>query len=399
MTLSKKRYLATGFSSGNFEDLPDGGLVVHDVPLLRVGQWTDSAVGTPLYYPAKTLQEHAGNWLADPYWNRHSGGAPHAITDKIATITNPRFQEDGVFADLSFHGATTQSRDAISYLKWASENNQEVFSSVEHAGIEAYNAETKRMEAQTLVFYGAAMVNKGACQTCQIPRTNEEKALAEGAGHVPRNPPEYGKAPEDQAWSALALSDFTPDKWDDLSTEEKQEIASHFAFAGSLESFGALKLPHHDKDGKVVWNGVAAAYAALQGARGGVKIPDEIRSDVESHILAHYEDFDKETPKELENMVEEAEFKKLSETVDSLVTVIHELAEERKQKALEESEAEKQKALSDAIEAQTKALEERLKALEETGTPQTGTSPAKKELADPINANLEYDSKGGIRSV
>jgi hypothetical protein len=397
MTKPQKRYLAVGLSPGNFEDLPDGGLIVRDVPLLRVGTWTDSAVGTPLFYPADTLRKYATNWQANPYWNRHSGGTPHEITDKIAEIDSPRYMNDGVYADLVFHGATSQSRDAIAYLKWASANGKEVFSSVEHAGEERYNEETKRFEAKSLVFYGAAMVNRGACQTCQIPRANEE--LADGDGFVPRNPANYGKAPESQAWSKLSLSDFTDSRWEDLSEEEKKNIAAHFAYAGSLEKFSDLKLPHHDKSGNVVWAGVVAAYAALQGARGGVKIPDSMRSAVESHILAHYEDFDKDKPKELEeekNMVEEAEFKKLADSVTALTNVVKGMVDEKKKLEASEAEAAKQKALADAIAEKTKALEDRLKALEDSeAPPKTGGKKETEDLGEPINRGLEYDAKDG----
>ncbi|HEY8415330.1 MAG TPA: HK97 family phage prohead protease, partial [Thermaerobacter sp.] len=79
------------------------------------------------------------------------------------------------------------------------------------------------------------------------------------------------KAPEDTSWSAPTLSDFTDEAWDDLSVDEKRRIAGHFAWAASMppENFGDLKLPHHrPSDGAVVWRGVAAAMAALMGARG-----------------------------------------------------------------------------------------------------------------------------------
>ncbi|MFA7167782.1 MAG: hypothetical protein WC096_02670 [Sphaerochaetaceae bacterium] len=400
----KKRYLATSFAQSAFEDLPDGGLIVRDVPLLRSGQWTDSAVGTPLFYPLETLRKYATNWAANPYWNRHSGGSPHAITDKIADIVNPRFQEDGIYADLKYHGATTQSQDAIKYLKYASKNGIEVFSSVEHSGEEEYNAAERRMDAKTLVFFGAAMVNRGACQTCQIPRVNEEKTLADSvAGYVPPNPPDYGIAPESQAWSALNLSDFTSGTWESMTETEQRDTAKHYAYAGSLDTFGALKLPHHDKSGAVVWAGVAAAYASLQGARGGVKIPDDIRPEVEAHILAHYADFDKDTPsKELETkMTEEMELrvKTLSDKLDALTGAVQTLVEEKQAKALEASAEAKKKELSDAVAAQTRALMDRIDALEKDTTPTTGTKPAVKELGDPINAGYTYAKDGVIRSA
>ena len=65
------------------------------------------------------------------------------------------------------------------------------------------------------------------------------------------------------------------------------------------ENFGAYKLPHHEViDGRlvVVWRGVAAAMAALMGARGGVDIPASDRRAVYNHLARHYEQFDKEPP-------------------------------------------------------------------------------------------------------
>lgn len=61
----------------------------------------------------------------------------------------------------------------------------------------------------------------------------------------------------------------------------------------------AYKLPHHeviDGELKVVWRGVAAAMQVLNGARGGVDIPDGDRPAVRRHLAAHYEQFDEEPP-------------------------------------------------------------------------------------------------------
>lgn len=59
----------------------------------------------------------------------------------------------------------------------------------------------------------------------------------------------------------------------------------------------SYKLPHHKAEGhQVVWRGVAAAMAALLGAQGGVKIPDEDRQGVYDHLAKHYKQFDKEIP-------------------------------------------------------------------------------------------------------
>jgi len=59
----------------------------------------------------------------------------------------------------------------------------------------------------------------------------------------------------------------------------------------------SYKLPHHlQSNYHVVWRGVAAAMAALLGARGGVNIPDSDRRGVYNHLVKHYKQFDKEPP-------------------------------------------------------------------------------------------------------
>jgi HK97 family phage prohead protease len=106
-------------------------------------------------------------------------------------------------------------------------------------------------------------------------------------------------ADEDTPWEAPALSDFTDRSWDELSDAEKRRIAGHYAWSRTMppETFGDLKLPHHrPSDGAVVWRGVAAAMAALLGARGGVDIPDADRRRVYNHLARHYRQFDREPP-------------------------------------------------------------------------------------------------------
>jgi hypothetical protein len=64
---------------------------------------------------------------------------------------------------------------------------------------------------------------------------------------------------------------------------------------------GDFKLPHHmaKADGyKTVWKGVAAAYGALVGARGGVKIPESDVEKCKAHLAKHYADFSKDVPED-----------------------------------------------------------------------------------------------------
>jgi len=66
-----------------------------------------------------------------------------------------------------------------------------------------------------------------------------------------------------------------------------------------LENIGSYKLPHHDiidNSLKVVWKGVAAGMGALMGARTPIKIPDEDKKPVYTHLSGHYEQFEKDVP-------------------------------------------------------------------------------------------------------
>ena len=62
---------------------------------------------------------------------------------------------------------------------------------------------------------------------------------------------------------------------------------------------GAYKLPHHEViDGRlhVVWRGVVAAMTVVNGARGGVDIPDSDKRKVYDHLAEHYREFDEQPP-------------------------------------------------------------------------------------------------------
>ncbi len=97
-------------------------------------------------------------------------------------------------------------------------------------------------------------------------------------------------APEDTEWdgnAAIREADIEDLRiictWYD---EEKPDVKSSY------------KLPHHKprKPYHCVWRGVAAAMAALFGARGGVDIPASDWDGCYEHLAKHYADFGKEPP-------------------------------------------------------------------------------------------------------
>lgn len=167
-TKENKRYLAVELSPGSDIRQMDGGLLVPDVVLLAPGTWTDSTQKQPCRYTQETLERYSQNWQDFSYWSRHAGGVPRDITDRIADIRNVRYQ-NGVTADLFFHGATTKSKDAIALVEAAAAGKIPwPYSSVEMTTRDKWVLSEKLFEAQEIVFSGAAMVNQGACRVCKI---------------------------------------------------------------------------------------------------------------------------------------------------------------------------------------------------------------------------------------
>jgi HK97 family phage prohead protease len=114
-----------------------------------------------------------------------------------------------------------------------------------------------------------------------------EKMDAEIKGVIPYK--EYPTEPEDAPWDGPA--EIKAAEVDDLKV-----ICTWFD-SDNPDIKNSYKLPHHRAKGyKVVWRGVAAAMAALMGARGGVNIPEADRQGVYNHLAKHYAQFDKEPP-------------------------------------------------------------------------------------------------------
>jgi len=126
---------------------------------------------------------------------------------------------------------------------------------------------------------------------------------------------ETPKAPEDREWDA-GEAELSIRKWassdgsgePDTINWEKYRRGFAWYDVENKETFGAYKLPHHEVingELQVVWRGVAAAMAALMGARGGVDIPDDEWDSVYNHLAKHYAQFDKEPPEK--SMKEESQ--------------------------------------------------------------------------------------------
>lgn len=126
---------------------------------------------------------------------------------------------------------------------------------------------------------------------------------------------EFPKAPEDLAWDGTAAENRLRQWASSDGSGEKEKIdwgKYRTAFlhynAEDPENFGSYKMPVVDViDGepKLVWSAVTAAFGAMQGARGGVDIPEADREGVMSRIKRHYGDFGKEWPLDIEETEKE----------------------------------------------------------------------------------------------
>ncbi len=121
-----------------------------------------------------------------------------------------------------------------------------------------------------------------------VEKDDVEAASAIIKGVVPYE--DLGIAAEDTEWNGAA---------EVASVEDMGKLKRMTTWYDSANSEvkSSYKLPHHRaSDMKAVWKGVAAAMAALLGARGGVNLPANDRKGTYNHLAKHYAQFDKEAP-------------------------------------------------------------------------------------------------------
>jgi hypothetical protein len=186
----------------------DGSLKIFDVPIMAVGIWTSSQ-GITARFSDEMLQKFAGNWSDNGLWPKHPGDMPREATNILGCIVNqhydPKGSADGtpaVMGDLILHGRTASSRDAIQVVQIPSEQG----------GIKAISAETmldveyvpsiNGYDVTMIQFTGAALVRKGACESCKLPAFGQSgtggKYMADSAPKGKAAPPSGSTGPGQQ---------------------------------------------------------------------------------------------------------------------------------------------------------------------------------------------------------
>ena len=331
-----------------------------------------------IYFPGEEIAKAYQTIIGKPLNLDHSD----KVEDEIGFIKNAKFENNELKVIPVLVKDTAKYDVALGFIKarkmagataevsvgvWMDINQEEVNGEIIKVG-------------RNLEFDHLAIVTRGACSPldgCGIGKNIKFDAICENTnsvtvnfsveeergdvmetenkeiiklGVVPDNPPKYDKV-DDEAWEAPQLQDFTDKQWEELTDEEKKEIASCFAWTpkNPPDKFTDMKLPHHRaKDKAVVWRGVVAAMAALMGARGGVDIPREDKKRVYNHLAAHYEEFEKEPP----------EFSEEKEWVGGYIVTWDNATEKCNHEEIIEGLKEEIKRLNDLLKEKEKEIEE-----------------------------------------
>lgn len=209
------RSLNIGWMGSRVEEMADGKTLIKDITLLSAGSWTDSAVGTPLYYPEETLAKYANHWTYNGLWSRHAAGEHRPITERLGIVNNPRYDasKKAVVGDLLFYNVTQASKDAAALARASVMGQIDPLAvSVEHYWEEETNGENTF--ATQLDFVGLAIVEDGACADAKLLSKETEVAKAE----VPTD-----KIKEDKHMDEKELAAFRDSVFKEADTKYKAD--------------------------------------------------------------------------------------------------------------------------------------------------------------------------------
>lgn len=180
MTSTKNFYNFSIGAGSHYEDLPDGGLLIHDVVVMASGTWT-SMQGAVTVFGEDVLARDAQNWTTRTVWTRHSGGAPRDADEIVGAVRAVRYDpaRKAVVGDVYLSRQTTRSADMAKMVRMPREQG----------GITDVSAETvleldARSNVTHVTFTGLALVESGACEVCKVPAYSKSgtEAPADAAG-------------------------------------------------------------------------------------------------------------------------------------------------------------------------------------------------------------------------
>jgi hypothetical protein len=237
----KPRVYSVPLDAPNYELLEDGMLMVKSAPLLAEGTWTDSGVGSPLWYGAKALEASADNFYDRGMHSRHMGGAPRKITDLIGQIVATRMgtvkTKDGgeipaLLGDILYDNISPDSQAVIKrFLAAAKGKVPPLYVSMELLSNDWYNEDLQRWEARDIMYIGAATVNLGACEVCRL---NEKPTLEESVMEPKDMQALLDKQAKELADAKAQIAQYAAKEQAAVMESQKKELAS--AITGAVEA-------------------------------------------------------------------------------------------------------------------------------------------------------------------
>lgn len=253
-----KAYYNQAGAISSYEPQPDGGLIIHNVPIMAAGAWDDMR-GTHTVFSPEVLQRCAAQWNDYAVWTRHSGGTPRPVTEKIGAVLNPHYspEMDAVMADILLHGKTETSRQAIALVQLARDAG----------GITDVSAETivdlsSNGQVLDVVFTGLALVEDGACEVCRLPAFSLQEDISMAEEEVKETVEVKEETPEATAEEVAAetlegllgrfVSQLIPEAGDLIKSVQASEgEAKAFALgrlAGCMEAYGLPEAPKEEAE-------------------------------------------------------------------------------------------------------------------------------------------------------
>jgi HK97 family phage prohead protease len=209
----------------------------------------------------------------------------HDWDDPVATVDLAREDDRGLWIEASFHSHPEAQR-ARQIAAERLERGKTMGLSIGYAAKDWKLRSDGVRELIAVDLMETSLVTVPAEPNAQVQSVKGQAADDKGAIRPHTTP----KAAEDAAWDAGA------EVRQAQGAAQLRRMHAWVDSEGDPEAKGSYKLPHHAASGSVVWRGVAAAMAALQGGRGGVDIPSGDEAGVYAHLARHYAQFDKEPP-------------------------------------------------------------------------------------------------------
>ena len=196
-------------------------------------------------------------------------------------------KDDGtaeLHAEMLFNMDTQAGRDCFSNISFGSIAQFSVGFNARHEDMEIVQIGNKSYtQIKEVQLVEISAVLRGASKTGLISVKNADE-IQKGA--IPAH--DSGTAPDDQEWDSAAEIAKLPN---DADPSVYRAMYAYVIEGANESAKGSYKLPHHDVvDGEATdanMRGTQSAVGVLNGAMGGVDIPDGDRAAVYAHLAAH----------------------------------------------------------------------------------------------------------------